>query len=49
MFVLMISKSSSKLGHMAISAEKNLVITLAVTFFQGIIMNLGQNVCLDDF
>ena len=54
MFVLMISRSSSKLvtwgqkpGHRAKSAE-NLVNTSG-HIFQAIIMNLAQNVCLDDF
>ena len=37
-----------KLGHQAKPAE-NLVNTLAVTFFEAIIMNLAQNVCLDEF
>ena len=55
MFVLMISRSGSKLGqwcpklgHLAKPAE-NIVNTLAVTFFEAIIMNLAQNVCLDEF
>ena len=37
-----------KLGHRAQSAE-NLVDTLAVTFFQAIVMTLAQIVCPDDF
>ena len=54
MFVLMISRSSlklghlgSKLGHLAKSKE-NLVDALQVTFFEVIIM-IAQNICLDDF
>ena len=37
-----------KLGHLAKSAE-NLVNTLAVTFFEAVILNLAQNDCLDEF
>ena len=55
MFSLISSRSGLKLGHLgqtlghlAKSAE-NLVNTLVVTFFEAIIMNLAQNVCLDDF
>ena len=51
----MISRSGLKLGHLVsktryqAKSRKNLVNTLGVTFFQVIIMNLAQNVCLDDF
>ena len=37
-----------KLGHQAKSKE-NLVNTLVVTFFEAIIVNIAQYVCLDDF
>ena len=55
MFVLMISRSSSKLGYLEsetrspAKSKENLVDTLVVTFFEVIIMNLAQNICLDDF
>ena len=42
------SRGGQKLGHRAISAE-HIVNTLVVTFFEAIIMNLAQNVCLNDF
>ena len=41
-------KLGQKLGHQAKSKE-DLVNTLEVTFFEAIIMNLTQNVCLHDF
>ena len=55
MLVLMISRSSlklghleSKLGHLA-KLKEDPVNTLEVNIFEAIIMNLAQNVCLDDF
>ena len=47
MFVLMISRSSLKVGHLgskARSLKENLFNTLMVAFFGLIIMNLAQNV-----
>ena len=55
MFVLMISRSSLKLGHLISETSSpgqikgNLIDALEVTFFEVIIMNPAQNVCLDDF
>ena len=57
MFVLMISRSSLKLGHFGsktghcAKSKENLVNTLATQghIFEAIIMNLAQNVCLDVF
>ena len=54
MFVLMISRSSLKLGHLRSKTRspgqisENLVNTSG-HIFEAIIMNLAQNVCLDDF
>ena len=55
MFVLMISRSSLKLGHLIsklvhlAKSMENLVDALEATFLKVIIRNLAQNVCLDDF
>ena len=46
MFVLMISRSSLKLGHLI---SKTSSPGSRGHIFEVIIMNLAQNVCLDDF
>ena len=55
MFVLMISRSSSKLGHLELETRSPGQIKgkpcghYRGLIFEMIIMNLAQNVCLDDF
>ena len=56
MFASVKSRSDSKLDHLGLKtrspgqiSKKNLGNTLAVTFFEAVIMNLAQYVCLDDF
>ena len=55
MFVLMISRSSSKLGHLGSKTRSPGQISGKSCYhsrghiFQAIIINLAQNVCLDDF
>ena len=55
MIAPMKSRSISKLGHLGLKTrspgqiKENIVSTLEVPFFQTIVMNLAQNVCLDDF
>ena len=54
MFVLMFLKLMLKLGHFGskisqqAKSKAHFVNTLAETFFEAILMNLAQNVCLDD-
>ena len=54
MFVLMISRSSSKLGHLESKTRSPGQISgkpyhFSTHIFQAIIIKLAQNVCLDDF
>ena len=54
MFVLMISRSSSKLGHLGSKTRSPGQISgksyhSSGYIFEAIIMNLAQNFCLDDF
>ena len=55
MFVLMISRSSSKLEHLGSKTRSPGQISVKSCYhssgliFQAIIMNLAQNVCLDEF
>ena len=55
MFVLMISRSSSKLGDLGSKTRSPGQISGKPCYhssghiFQAVIMNLAQNVCLDDF
>ena len=54
MFVLMISRSSSKLGHLGSKTRSPCQISRksyhsSGHIFEAIIMNLAQNFCLDDF
>ena len=54
MFVLMISRSSSKLGHLGSKTRSPGKICgkpyhSRGHMFEAVIMNLAQNVCLDDF
>ena len=56
LFVLMISRSSLKLGHLGseyshqAKSKENLVNTCVFeAIFEAIIMNLAQNACLDEF
>ena len=55
MFVLMISRSSSKLGHLGSKTGSPGQISGKPCYhsnghiFQAIFLNLAQNVCLDDF
>ena len=55
MFVLMISRSSLKLGHMVSKTRSPGQISrkpcqhFSGHIFEAIIMNLAQHVCLDDF
>ena len=55
MFVLMISRSSLKLGHFESKTRspgqisRKPCLHSSGHIFQAIIMNLAQNVCLDDF
>ena len=55
MFVLMISRSSSKLEHLGSKTRSPGRISVKSCYhssghiFQAIIMNLAQNVCLDEF
>ena len=55
MFVLMISRSSSKLEHLGSKTRSPGQIRVKSCYhssshiFQAVIMNLAQNVCLDEF